>query len=73
MSDKLQDNKTDVLLISPPWYRFFGQQFSAKPLGLCSIAALLEKEGFNVGVYNADLEPGAHFTQALSTMENCET
>ena len=73
MSDKRQNNKTDVLLISPPWYRFFGQQFSAKPLGLCSLAALLEKEGFNVGVYNADLEPGAHFTQALSTIANFKT
>lgn len=43
-----------VLLISPPWYRIFGGCSDSSPLGLCYIAAVLEKHGYNVSVYNAD-------------------
>lgn len=43
-----------VLLINPPWYRFFGKAFIAFPIGLCYIAAVLEKNGFSTRVYNSD-------------------
>ena len=53
------NNRQKILLIDPPWYRLLGQQSSAKPLGLCSLAAILDKEGYEVKVYNTDIEPGA--------------
>lgn len=46
VGDPSMKNETDVkkiLLISPPWYRMFGQQLVKSPLGLCYIAAVLEK------------------------------
>jgi radical SAM superfamily enzyme YgiQ (UPF0313 family) len=51
-----------VLLISPPWFRLFGQQLSRSPLGLCYIAGVLEKNGYQVSIYNAD------YKEALSLM-----
>ena len=46
--------KEKVLLINPPWYRFFGKAFIAFPIGLCYIAAVLEENGFKTQVYNSD-------------------
>jgi len=43
-----------VLLVNPPWYRFFGGELQAYPIGLCYLAAVLEREGIKVSVYNAD-------------------
>lgn len=43
-----------ILLINPPWYRLFGQTFYYYPLGLCYLAGVLEKHGFDVSVYNSD-------------------
>ncbi|MFH1093346.1 MAG: radical SAM protein [Candidatus Omnitrophota bacterium] len=60
----------DVLLIDPPWYRFFGQQKSTRPIGLCSLAAVLEKNGIQSRVYNADLQRGAYPVDAFSTTKN---
>ncbi len=59
--------KIDILLIDPPWYRFFGQQSSLKPLGLCSLAAILEQNGFNALVYKTDGRPGEEFLEAVNT------
>ena len=47
-----------ILLIDPPWSRIFGEKEFHCPLGLCYIAGVLEREGFNVSVYDADLEVG---------------
>jgi anaerobic magnesium-protoporphyrin IX monomethyl ester cyclase len=59
-----------VLLINPPWYRIFGQSSNRSPLGLCYIASVLEKEGYDVHVYNADFKKklaiGAGFEQVTS-------
>lgn len=68
--EKDRDTKIDVLLIDPPWYRFFGQQSSIKPLGICSLAAVLEKHGFNVLAYNADMQAGAQVIDAFNTTKN---
>lgn len=43
-----------VLLVNPPWFRLLGQMLDSCPLGLSYLAATLEKEGFNVSIYNAD-------------------
>jgi len=45
-----------ILLINPPWYRFFDEELAAYPIGLSYIAGVMEKNGFNVIVYNADHE-----------------
>ncbi|MDO8636289.1 MAG: radical SAM protein, partial [Dehalococcoidia bacterium] len=47
-----QDYK--ILLVNPPWLRLFGQMLDSCPVGLSYLAAGLEKEGFNVSIYNAD-------------------
>ena len=45
-----------VLLINPPFYRFFKQKSSYFPKGLGYIAAVLEKNNVYVKIYNADDE-----------------
>ena len=45
-----------VLLINPPFYRFFRQKSSYFPKGLGQIAAVLEKNNIHVRIYNADCE-----------------
>ncbi len=70
VGDPSMKNETDVkkiLLISPPWYRMFGQQLAKSPLGLCYIAAVLEKNGYKVSIYNAD------YKKALSVMSDVKT
>lgn len=55
-----------VLLINPPWYRFFGGQLLAYPIGLCYLAAVLEKEGIEVSVYNVDYQARSKGVRDLS-------
>ncbi|MEW5693442.1 MAG: radical SAM protein [Candidatus Hydrogenedentota bacterium] len=43
-----------ILLINPPYTRFKGMIDRYAPLGLCYLAAVLEKEGHKVVVYNAE-------------------
>lgn len=45
-----------VLLINPPFYRFFKQKASYFPKGLGYIAAILEKNNIYARIYNADCE-----------------
>ena len=47
-------NVKKVLLIAPPWIRFFGLDTPSPPLGLCYIGAVLEKSGYEVKMYNGD-------------------
>jgi len=42
---RLNTNIKKVLLISPPWYRLFGEESPYSPLGLCYIGGVLEKYG----------------------------
>jgi len=48
--------KIRVLLINPPFYRFFRQKSSYFPKGLGHIASVLEKNNIYVRIYNADCE-----------------
>ena len=50
-----------ILLVSPPWYRMFGQSSNTSPLGLCYIAAVLEEQGYDVAIYNADYKKGLSY------------
>ncbi|OIN87989.1 MAG: hypothetical protein AUJ50_02050 [Candidatus Aenigmarchaeota archaeon CG1_02_38_14] len=43
-----------VLLIDPPFYRFIGYYNRYFPLGLAYLAAVLQKEGHEVLIYDAD-------------------
>lgn len=43
------------MLISPPWYRMFGESETITPLGICYIAGVLERDGIDVSIYNPDI------------------
>ena len=49
-----------VLLINPPWIRFFGSSSFRPPMGILHLAAYIKQELPNVGIdiYDADLETG---------------
>lgn len=44
-----------ILLISPPWSRFFGVGFNEIPVGLCYLSSTLEQKGHKTAVLNCDL------------------
>jgi len=48
------EQRFKVLLINPPWFRLLGQLLDSCPIGLSYLAAMLEKQGFDVSIYNAD-------------------
>jgi len=43
-----------VLLINPPWFRLLGQVLDSCPIELSYLGGILDKEGFDVSIYNAD-------------------
>ncbi|MHB1545642.1 MAG: B12-binding domain-containing radical SAM protein [bacterium] len=45
-----------ILLVYPPWIRFFGGSQPTFLLGLGYIAAVLESNGYEVAIYNADFD-----------------
>ena len=45
-----------ILLIWPPWYRLQKSEFVGYPIGIASIAAVLEQGGYEARVYHADYE-----------------
>lgn len=58
-----------VLLINPPWYRLFGSGVTLKiPLGLCYISAVLNKNGFEAWVYDAEFYLKGTLTLSISGM-----
>ena len=48
------EQRFKVLLINPPWFRLLGQLLDSCPIGLSYLAVMLEKQGFDVSIYNAD-------------------
>ncbi|MDY6964838.1 MAG: radical SAM protein [Halobacteriota archaeon] len=62
-----------VLLVNPPWYRFFGKEFSAQPIGLCYIAGVLREGGYYVSVYNPDYNSKRQGEAILGDVFNAET
>ena len=59
-----------ILLINPPWNIFFNQEGSYAPLGLCCIAAVLEKKGYNTKIFNCDLTSDNFRLTSLKTMND---
>lgn len=58
-----------VMLVNPPWYRFFGGEQVRFPLGPLYVAAVLEENGFDVVAYNADVEIGlGRFTEDIGNL-----
>ncbi len=49
-----------VLLVNPPWYRFFGCSYLTVPLGLAYIGGFLRAQGVRTRVYNADFQVGTN-------------
>ena len=43
-----------ILLVNPPWLRLIGQVLDSCPIGLSYLAGMLEKQSFDVSIYNAD-------------------
>jgi len=43
-----------VLLVNPPFYRLLGSHYNANSLGIAYIASLLNKNGHDAWLYNAD-------------------
>lgn len=59
----------NILLILPPSKRLLGIQEVSFPLGLAYLAAVLQREGHNVHIYNVDLDPkkGLDIDDALTS------
>src|SRR3989339_53363 len=53
MNNQIKEKKR-ILLISPPFYRLMGSHFNGLNLGLSYIAAVLQQQGHEVRIYNAD-------------------
>lgn len=48
-----------ILLLDPPFFRFFKENQRGIPLGLAYLAAYLKEHSYmNVTIYNADFDPG---------------
>ena len=48
------ENKVDVVLFNPPFYRFCGSHNDRAPVSLCYLSRYLKEEGISHVVYNAD-------------------
>jgi hypothetical protein len=46
--------KTKVVLFNPPFYRFMGSHNNKAPMSLCYLSRILEDQGIDHRVYNAD-------------------
>lgn len=61
-----------ILLISPPFYRLMGSHHDGIHLGLCYIASVLDKAGYEVKIYNADFFDSDRFLDQKGLFENYE-
>lgn len=46
-----------ILLINPPFFRLVGVEHVYIPMGICSLAAVTKKAGYETFVYNMDVPP----------------
>lgn len=63
-----------MLFINPPYYRLIGLEYIYVPLGLCSLAAVTKKAGYETYVYNMDVPPiDSHlFTDYQNRFKTCD-
>ena len=52
--NNLIDSKKRILLVNPPFYRLLGSRYNANSLGIAYIASVLNKNGHDAWLYNAD-------------------
>ncbi len=50
-----------VLLISPPYFKLFGESMNSVPISLAYVAGALKKAGHDVATFNADFNPDCSF------------
>jgi anaerobic magnesium-protoporphyrin IX monomethyl ester cyclase len=50
-----------ILLINPPFYRLLGSRYNANSLGIAYVAAVLNQNGHDAWLYNADYVNERHF------------
>lgn len=60
-----------VLLIEPPFERFIGQRCEWHPIGLISIAALLETNGHVARVYNTEHDNTLRYINIVRYLNSC--
>lgn len=65
-------SKKRVLLISPPFYRLMGSHFNSIPLGIAYIAAVLNENGHDAKIYNADYEDRRDYANQRQIFEGYE-
>ncbi|BDZ69008.1 B12-binding domain-containing radical SAM protein [Methanobacterium ferruginis] len=63
-------HELNVLLISPPWYRIFGESSTVSPLGLCYIAGVLDANGYDVSIHDADFNKKSPVISTLGLTSN---
>ena len=58
-----------VMLISPPFERFMGLSRFYYHIGLASLAAVIDKAGHDVLIYDADYDPDGKMLSAKELMD----
>lgn len=61
-----------ILLVSPPFYRLMGSHYNGINLGLCYISAVLNQNGFQCHMYNADYADHKYYSDQLSLIAGYE-
>ena len=59
-----------VLLINVPFYRLLGSRYNANSLGIAYVAAVLNKNGHDAWLYNADYVNERHFINLKQLFSN---
>ena len=65
--------QTDIVLLSPPFYRFMGSHNDKVPMSLSYLSAYLERQGISHVVYNADYTGSTLYWSLKWMSENYDT
>lgn len=65
--------QVDVVLLNPPFFRFWGSHNDRAPVSLCYLSRFLEQNDISHVVYNADYTGAATFWSMRWMFENFET
>ncbi|HBG47435.1 MAG TPA: hypothetical protein DDW94_10685 [Deltaproteobacteria bacterium] len=57
-------------MISPPFYRLMGSHYNGIHLGLCYIASVLNKKGYDTKIYNADFLDSVTYSNQKELFDN---
>ena len=59
-----------ILLINPPFYRLMNSHFNGLSLGLCYIASILSKHGYDVTIFNGDFKKSQKYSTQKEIFDN---